>query len=837
MHTQIYSHQDIEKKWSDYWEQHNCFASEIDYSKPKYYVLEMFPYPSGRLHMGHVRNYTIGDVIARVKKAQGYNVLHPIGWDAFGLPAENAAMKDKVHPNHWTFKNIEEMKKQLKLLGLSYDWNREFATCTPQYYKHEQEMFIDFFHAGLAYQKEAEVNWDPVDCTVLANEQVENGRGWRSGALIERKKLTQWFLRITAFAEQLLEGLEQLQGWPQKVRLMQHNWIDKSLGANIFFDISGADSLEIYTTRPDTIFGASFIALSTDHPLVSQLQKEGKEEFIAQCKKSTTQENIIETAEKIGFDTGLYAVHPFDPSIHLPIYIANFVLSTYASGAIFGCPAHDARDHEFAVKYGLHILQVVAPHDNTLINVAEAPYVEDGVLINSAFLNGLTVAAAKEEVIARLEATGKGKRQIQYRLHDWIVSRQRYWGCPIPIIYCDSCGVVPVPKADLPVTLPDDVGFSQPGNPLERHPTWQQVKCPKCDRDSRRETDTFDTFFESSWYFARFCNPHTHEAIDKEAVQYWLPVDQYIGGLEHAILHLLYARFFTRALSQCGYMKLDEPFTNLLTQGMVNHITYRSQSGEWLSPSDVIKENDELRHIQTGELVKPGRVEKMSKSKKNVVDPSHLIEKYGSDTIRLFILSDSPVERDIDWQDSRVEGAYRYLSKLYKFAWDLTAAGQNLHTPESDDFLRIKHKTIRDVTQYIEKCDFNKAIARIRELTNALYDLSSPSIESLAIVVQLLSPIVPHIAEEIWAMLGRRSSLAITMWPTFDPKYIQEDTAVVAVQVNGKMRGTVVLAIDAAQEEVLVQAQTLSTVINAIGGKTIRKVIYISNKILNIIVG
>ncbi len=834
-----YNHREIEKKWQEYWHANKCFDTKIDISKPKYYVLEMFPYPSGKVHMGHVRNYALGDVISRFKRANQFNVLHPMGWDAFGLPAENAAIANKVHPAAWTFSNIDSMRKQLLPLGFDYDWNREFATCVPQYYKHEQAMFIDFLEVGLAYQKEAVVNWDPVDCTVLANEQVENGRGWRSGALIERRKMKQWFLRTTAFVDELLLELENLKGWPENVVLMQHNWIGKSYGANINFKVEGIkDPITVYSTRPDTLFGASFIALAADHPFVAHCKDVKIQEFVEKCKHIATTEQAMETLQKEGVDTGYKAKHPITGEL-LPIYIANFVLMDYGTGAIFGCPGHDERDHEFALRYNLPIYQVVGPQNPLEIDVYKAPYTENGRAINSQFLDGLATQEAKEKMIAHLEEIGAGIAQVQYRLRDWGVSRQRYWGCPIPIIYCPKCGTVPIPKEQLPVTLPEDVSFDKPGNPLLNHPTWKHVKCHKCGQDAERDTDTFDTFFESSWYFIRFCAPGATEGIDRSSAQYWLPVDQYIGGIEHAVMHLLYARFFTKALRQCGYLDLAEPFTNLLTQGMICHETYRSSSGEWFYPEEVSRNGDKVYVTRTGEALKVGRIEKMSKSKKNTVDPDDMVKRYGADTVRLFSLSDSPPERGMEWSESGVEGAYRYLAKLYS----MVQATQSVNPPKeaelSTGVLYMVHSTISNVTHDIESFHFNKAIARIRELSNYLSSSEGGQTAQrygLPIIAQLLAPFTPHIAEEIWEMLGNKPALVRAAWPMPNSKYLKVETITLAVQINGKMRGTVELATDASQEEALITIKQTPALEKYLASMQIKKIIHVPNKIINLII-
>jgi leucyl-tRNA synthetase len=851
-----YNVQETEAKWQARWDESGTFEVTEDPSRPKYYVLEMFPYPSGRIHMGHVRNYTLGDVVARYKRARGFNVLHPMGWDAFGMPAENAAMAAKIHPAEWTWENIRNMRAQLRSMGLSYDWSREIATCSPDYYRHEQKMFLDFLEAGLAYRKESWVNWDPVDNTVLANEQVIDGRGWRSGAPVEKRILPQWFLKITDYADDLLEALATLERWPDRVRLMQERWIGRSEGAFMRFGIDGRDEpLEVFSTRPDTIFGASFLAISPNHPIATQLSQ-GDERiaaFIAECSRLGTSEEAIETAEKLGIDTGLRARHPFRSDIELPVYIANFVLMEYGTGAIFGCPAHDQRDLDFARKYALSVVPVVAPRgvDPAEFSVVDEAFLEDGVLINSEFLDGLDVEAGKTAAIERLESLDAGRRAVVYRLRDWGVSRQRYWGCPIPVIHCPSCGAVPVRAADLPVVLPDDIDFSSPGNPLDRHPTWKHVSCPGCGGAAVRETDTFDTFFESSWYFARFCDPKSDAAFSHDAAAYWLPVDQYIGGIEHAVLHLLYSRFFVRALSRCGYIDLAEPFAGLLTQGMVCHETYRGDDGAWLEPADVQRIDAGLVVTVDGEKpVSVGRSEKMSKSKKNVVDPDHIIAAYGADTARLFMLSDSPPERDLEWTESGVEGAWRYLNKLYRLVDEppvsICPAGSvrpSGLSEQGDAFERLVHKTVHGVTGDLDKFHFNRAVARIRELTNALGELAVDPADTpwlvrfgLETIAKLVAPMTPHLAEEMWSILGYDSFLVDVAWPEADLSLVTDDTVTVGVQVNGKLRGTVELPRDAAREMVESQALALPAVERAVSGKTIRKVIVVPNRIVNVVV-
>ncbi|MEK9646593.1 MAG: leucine--tRNA ligase, partial [Alphaproteobacteria bacterium] len=681
-----YAFKEAESRWQTRWESAGTFRAKDVSDLPKYYVLEMFPYPSGRIHMGHVRNYTMGDVVARYKRARGYNVLHPMGWDAFGMPAENAAMEKKVHPAAWTYENIDTMRRQLKMMGLSIDWAREIATCHPDYYGHEQKMFLDMLEAGLIYRREAWVNWDPVDRTVLANEQVIDGRGWRSGAPVEKRLLSQWFFRITEYAQELLDALSTLERWPEKVRLMQANWIGRSEGLRFAFDVVGKDAaqppasserIEVYTTRPDTIFGASFCAISPEHALAGKLAANNPElsAFIEECGRMGTSEAAIEQAEKRGHDTGLRVRHPFIEGRTLPVYVANFVLMEYGTGAIFGCPAHDQRDLDFARKYGLDVLPVVVPEDEPDFAIGDTAYTGPGNLAHSEFLDGLGVDAAKAEIAGRMEATGTGRREVNFRLRDWGISRQRYWGCPIPVIHCDDCGVVPVPASDLPVVLPDDVTFDTPGNPLERHPTWKNVDCPACGKPARRETDTFDTFVDSSWYFARFCSPKAETPTDRRSADYWLPVDQYIGGIEHAILHLLYSRFFTRAMKRTGHAGLDEPFAGLFTQGMICHETYRTEAGQWVEPADVVAGDDgTLVHAGTGAPVKAGRSEKMSKSKKNVIDPEDIITTYGADTARWFMLSDSPPDRDLDWTEAGITGAWRFVNRLWRLVTSRAAA-------------------------------------------------------------------------------------------------------------------------------------------------------------------
>ncbi len=856
-----YNFRETEAKWQKAWDERQTFRATMDPARPKYYVLEMFPYPSGRIHMGHVRNYTQGDVIARYKRARGFNVLHPMGWDAFGLPAENAAMEKKVHPKKWTYENIATMKAQLKSMGLSLDWSRELATCDPSYYRHQQKMFLDFWKSGLAYRKEAWVNWDPVDNTVLANEQVIEGKGWRTGAPVERRKLTQWNLKITHFADELLERLNTLDRWPEKVRLMQANWIGKSRGARVFWqltDAAGTDrgKLEIFTTRPDTLFGASFAALSPEHPLVTELaeQDPGLQRFVAECRKTGTAAADLETAEKMGYKLPLLAKHPLMPGRTMPVYAANFVLMEYGTGAIFGCPGHDERDHEFATKYGLPIIPVVMPPDADAasFSVAAEPFVEDGVIINSDFLNGLPVEEAKAKVITRLEEMGVGTGTTQYRLRDWLVSRQRYWGCPIPAIHCDRCGVVPVPETDLPVELPEDVDFDRPGNPLDRHPTWKHVTCPQCGGAARRETDTFDTFIDSSWYFDRFTSPRLETApFDRGENQYWMPVDQYIGGVEHAILHLLYSRFWTRAMREVGMTDRDEPFDGLFTQGMVCHETYRAADGTWLTPEEIERmPGSKVVRVSDKSPVEVGRSEKMSKSKKNVVDPDQIIRDYGADTARWFMLSDSPPERDLEWTEAGVTGAWRFQQRLYRIAAEAMGALPPTGMPKpaafSDAALglrRAAHKAIAGVSADIEAFHFNKAVARLYELASTI-DSVEPADdatrwalrEALEIFVRLIGPMTPHLAEELWLALGHKSLLADSPWPLAEDALLVDDTVTIAVQLNGKLRGTLQLPKDAAKDVAEQAALALPDLARGLAGKTPKRVIVVPNRIVNVVV-
>lgn len=848
-----YNFKDIEEKWQNTWEKLGTFKASESSSKEKYYILEMFPYPSGNIHMGHLRNYTLGDTVARFKMANNFNVLHPIGWDAFGLPAENAAIEHNTHPKEWTFSNIENMKIQLKSIGLSYDWNREIATCSPEYYKHEQKIFLDFLKNGIAYQKESMVNWDPIDNTVLANEQVINGRGWRSNALVERKMLRQWFLKISEFSEDLLESLKSLNGWPEKVCTMQEKWIGKSSGLLISFEIEGReDKLDIYTTRPDTIFGASFCAIAPEHPIAISLAKENDlaAKFIEDCNKSGFSEEEIEKAEKKGFDTNIKVLHPFIKDKKLPVFIANFVMMNYGTGAIFACPAHDQRDNDFAHKYDLPIITVISPDEKDNFSVESEAYTGRGKLINSDFLNGLSSEEAKKKICDLIASKKQGKISTRYRLRDWGISRQRYWGCPIPIIYCNDCGIVEVPEEDLPVTLPQDISFSEPGNPISNHPSWKYVKCPKCGKDAERETDTFDTFFESSWYFLKFCSSSEESGINKEKVSYWLPVDKYIGGVEHAVLHLLYSRFFTMALNKCNYIEnITEPFKSLMTQGMVCHETYQDSKNNMLFPKDIEKTKDGIFHLETKEKVTVGASCKMSKSKKNVIDPEKIISEYGADTARLFMLSDSPPEKNLEWSESGVEGAWRYINRLFKLSTDVINATKNKELTEprnmAEELLSIvksMHHTIHHVTSDLEKMHMNKAVARIREFSNKLSSLSIENKDHLYVlkqsiitILQLIHPIIPHATEELWSNLGNTQLLVESPWPIAKKEMLEDEVITIAIQINGKLKGTVDVPKDS--EEAVVKEKALKiTNINAfLEDKEIKKAIFIQNKILNIV--
>ncbi|MCC0049294.1 MAG: leucine--tRNA ligase [Rhodobiaceae bacterium] len=867
MSVERYNARAIEPKWQRTWDEAGVFRAENDPSRPKYYVLEMFPYPSGNIHIGHGRNYVMGDVVARYKRARGFNVLHPMGWDAFGLPAENAAIERKIHPRSWTYENIDTMRGQLKLLGLSLDWDREIATCHPDYYAKQQELFVDFFAKDLVYRKESDVNWDPVDHTVLANEQVIDGRGWRSGALVEKRKLSQWFFRITAFAEDLLAGLDTLDRWPEKVRLMQRNWIGRSEGLTFSFELEDEagnlldEKLTVYTTRHDTIFGASFCAVSPDHPLA--VSRESANPEIARFRKEFaalgTSEEAIERTEKRGIQLGVYARHPFVDGLRLPVYAANFVLMTYGEGAIFGCPAHDQRDLDFARKYGLPVIPVVMPAgDNaSSFEIGDEAFVQkegdSTVLINSRFLDGMTVAEGKDAIASRMESAGQGKRTVNFRLRDWGISRQRYWGCPIPMIHCESCGVVPVPKDQLPVRLPDDASFDKPGNPLAHHPTWKHVDCPSCGKPAVRETDTMDTFVDSSWYFARFCSPRADAPVDRTAVDYWLPVDQYIGGIEHAILHLLYARFFTRAMQTCGYTDIAEPFEGLFTQGMIVHETYKDEKGNWLFPEQVSRDEDGAVTVSgTGAPVTVGPAEKMSKSKRNVISPEEIVDTYGVDTARWFMLSDTPPERDSEWTQSGIEGAWRLVQRIWRLVGEvngLDAGGFDVANLDGAalEIRKAAHKALSKVGEDIERLRFNVAVAHIYELSNTIggalqkagenpqAGMNAALREAVELLVRMAGPMVPHLAEECWKALGHDTLLATTEWPEVDPAMLVQDTIVLPVQVNGKKRDELTISRDAGTQEIERAVLELEGVRKALGGAAPRRIIVVPQRIVNVV--
>jgi leucyl-tRNA synthetase len=853
--TLRYDFSTAETHWQAEWDRAQCFkAQDVPApGKPKYYVLEMFPYPSGKIHMGHVRNYTLGDVVARYKRAQGFDVLHPMGWDAFGLPAENAARQRKTDPASWTYSNIATMRGELKRMGLSLDWSREFATCDPEYYGQQQKLFLDFWAGGLVERKQSAVNWDPVDNTVLANEQVIDGRGWLSGALVEKKILSQWFLKITDYAQELLDGLGELPRWPERVKLMQENWIGRSEGADVTFalnqPLAGIEGVTVYTTRPDTLFGMSFLAIAPEHPIAKALAESNAEAaaFIAECNAQGTSEAAIETAEKRGFATGLTVTNPFNGQA-FPIWIANFVLMEYGTGAIFGCPCADQRDLDFARKYSLPVPVVVAPSADEIPEIGAKALDGGAIIVNSGFLTGLTTKAAKPAAIAKLTEAGAGKAVVNWRLRDWGISRQRYWGCPIPVIHCAACGPQPVPADQLPVVLPKDVTFERPGNPLDHHPSWKHVNCPKCGTAALRETDTFDTFIDSSWYFARFTAPHSATPTNLAAVNHWLPVDQYVGGIEHAILHLLYARFFTRAMEKTGHVALKEPFAGLFTQGMVTHESYKDEDGNWLYPEEVIKSPEGAKHAATGQPVTVGRIEKMSKSKRNTVDPGAIIDRFGADTARWFVLSDNPPERDVEWTESGILGASRFLQRLYRIGSAFEAATQSPEPASFSDAGRelrqLTHRTIAAVTEALEDFTFNLAVARIYELTGALLktpaatedtSLRWAALEAIGVLTRLIAPMIPHIAEELSTLVfGPGQLVAQAAWPQPDPGLLTVDKLTIGVQVNGKLRGTIQLAAGAAAAIALAVAK--DAVASALQGQNIVKEIYVPDRIVNFVV-
>ncbi|WP_372781174.1 leucine--tRNA ligase [Phenylobacterium sp.] len=854
-----YNPKETEPKWRKAWADTDAFRAVMDPSRPKYYVLEMFPYPSGRLHMGHVRNYALGDVIARFKRARGFSVLHPMGWDAFGLPAENAAMERGVDPRAWTYDNITRMRSELKELGLSIDWSREFATCDIEYYGKQQALFLDLFAQGLVYRKEGMVNWDPVDQTVLANEQVVDGRGWRSGAVVEKRKLNQWFLRITDYADQLTDDLAGLDRWPEKVRVMQENWIGRSKGLKFAFHFAGAappgfeKGVEVYTTRPDTLYGASFVGIAPDHPLAEQIAARDPKAaaFIAECKKGGASQAEIDTAEKIGFDTGLKVAHPFDPAWELPVWIANFILMDYGTGAIFACPAHDQRDLDFSRKYSLPVKPVVLPpgEDPATFAVADEAYTGPGTIYNSGFLDGLDIEAAKAAAIARIEAQNQGEGATVYRLRDWGVARQRAWGCPIPVVHCAKGGVVPLPKSAVPLALPDDLEFGKPGNALERHPTWKHTTCPECGGPATRETDTLDTFVDSSWYFARFANSDAPQPIDKAAADYWLPVDQYIGGIEHAVLHLLYARFVTKALADDGQLSVREPFAGLFTQGMVTHETYRRQSGEWAEPREVEilveGKTRRARLLENGAEVVIGDAEKMSKSTRNTVAPEEIFDVYGVDAARLFVLSDSPPERDTLWSSAGVQGAWRFVNRVWE-EFDSQPASAPAAGADAAALAvrRATHKLTKQVTEAIDSFRFNSGIARLYEFLNLLKANpakgASPALlaarqEALSAFARLIAPFTPHLAEECWVRVGGQGMVAMAPWPEFDAALTEDAVRVLPVQVNGKRRGEISAPAGASAADVEKIVLDDPEIARRLEGLTIRKVIVVPDRIVNIV--
>ena len=850
-----------ERRWQAEWDTRACFdvPDVPPADRPKYYVRERFPYPSGQLHMGHVRNYTLGDVVARYKRARGHAVLHPMGWDAFGLPAENAARERGVDPAAWTLANIETMRGTFKRLGLSLNWDREFATCLPEYYGQQQKLFLDLADAGLVERRDALVNWDPVDQTVLANEQVVDGRGWRSGATVEKKRLSQWFLRITAFAPELLEALDRLDAWPERVRVMQAHWIGRSEGARVRFPLTDADAaaatgaeVEVYTTRPDTLFGMSFLAVAAEHPLAAFVaaRDPAAAAFIAECRSLGTSEAAVESAEKRGYDTGLRVAHPFMPGASFPVWIANFVLMEYGTGAVFGCPCGDQRDLDFARKYGLPVpVVVLPPGEDADASIGTVAHDGPATLINSGFLDGLSTVEGRRAAIERLEAIGAGRGVVNWRLRDWGISRQRAWGCPIPIVHCDACGAVPVPEHQLPVRLPDDLDFSVPGNALDHHPSWKHVPCPRCGGRATRETDTCDTFVDSSWYFARFTAPRADTPTVRAAADGWLPVDQYVGGIEHAILHLLYARFFTRAMHRTGHLGLDEPFARLFTQGMVNHETFRDPDGTWLYPEQVERDGAGARRRDTGAPVQVGRVEKMSKSKRNTVSPEAIIDRYGADTARWFVLSDSPPERDMEWTEAGVAGAARFGQRLFRLVAavaEVPPGAEPAAFGEAADALRrVTHRTIAAVSEALDGFAFNVAVARLHELAAALGESASsgatPDLdwarrEAAASLCLLCAPMMPHLAEEMLGLLEPGGELAaLRAWPEPDPALLAARSVTIAVQVMGKLRGTIEALPDQPADAVIAAAEAEPNVARLLDGRRVVKRIHVPNRIVNFV--
>ncbi len=836
----------VEKKWQNYFEKQKIFKTQNKYKK-KFYCLEMFPYPSGNIHMGHVRNYTLGDVIANFKRLNGYNVLHPMGWDAFGLPAENAAIQNNLHPKDWTLKNIETMKSQLKRLGLSIDWDKEISTCDENYYKQQQALFLSFFKKGLAYKKESYINWDPTDNTVLANEQVIDGKGWRSGAIVEKKKLSQWFLNITKYSEQLLESLENLKGWPDKVKLMQKNWIGRSEGCEIHFVTDYKDiKIKIFTTRPDTIFGASFIAIAPDHPFTEYFKNDKEfKNFKDLALKNLGTESSLSTNEKLGFKTTFFAFHPF-LNKKLPIYVANFILMDYGSGAIFGCPAHDQRDLEFATKYKLEIIPVVSPEKSKIINIKNEAYIEEGYNINSDFLDHLSTQEAKKKIIQKLIEKNIGNSKTIYRLKDWGISRQRYWGCPIPILYREDGKIILVPEKDLPITLPKDIDFSKPGNPLENHPTWKYTKCPETGMKAIRETDTLDTFVDSSWYFLRFCSPQEEDKpFDIEKINYWMPVDQYIGGVEHAILHLLYSRFFTLALQEEYKFKFSEPFENLFTQGMVCHPTFKTKTGKWVFPKDVIEKNNSFLLKNNEEIIK-GDSQAMSKSKKNIIDPDDIIRLYGSDAVRWFILSDSPPDKDIQWSDNGIQGAFKYIQKIWS-TYEKIKIYENKNKNKNEKEINNKlikntNLLIKEITDCIEKFHINVAVAKLYVFLNNINEEIEKKIIDKDEIIRvykkyliIISAFIPYIANECWEKITGKQDILLEEWPKIDETLLLKENFDIVIQINGKKRAIISAANNESEANILSKSLAIKNIQVILDKKIITKKIFIKNKLLNIV--
>jgi leucyl-tRNA synthetase len=850
MHIEKFNPAVVDNKWQNFWDKNQIFKALDNKDKPKYYCLEMFPYPSGKIHMGHVRNYTLGDVVANYKRLQGFNVLHPMGWDSFGMPAENAAMQKKLHPKDWTNNNIETMKAQLKLLGFSIDWEREISTCNDDYYKHQQKFFLDLYKKGLVYKKESLVNWDPVDNTVLANEQVIDGKGWRSGAQVIQKKLSQWFFKITAFVDDLDQSLNTLNEWPEKVKIMQKNWIGKSIGCELNFTIKKSpEKITVFTTRPDTIFGASFIALAVDHPLSKKYHDDDKyKKFKEACYETGNTDEAIAKTEKLGFQTDYEVEHPFINGKTLPVFFSNFVLMEYGTGAIFGCPAHDQRDLDFANKYNLEVTPVILPIEanEKTYKITDEAYTGEGKIFNSDFLDNLTVEEGKKKIISEIEKKKIGIAKTTFRLRDWGISRQRYWGCPIPIMYREDGEIIPVPEKDLPVKLPDDINFDKPGNPLDHHPNWKKTKCPETGKNATRETDTLDTFVDSSWYFLRFCSSHNAEkGFSEEDAKYWMPVDQYIGGVEHAILHLLYSRFFSRAITKDTSFEIKEPFKGLFTQGMVCHKTFKNSKGDWVFPEDVIEDKGGFFERGTNDKIKVGPSESMSKSKKNVVDPQTVINLYGADAVRWFVLSDSPPERDIQWSDEGISGSYKFIQKIWTISEMILSIDDNYKLNDNDrkECEKIINKLIKEITYNIENFHFNVAVAKFYEFSNQISKMlheKKADKELFQSIFQnfliLIYPFTPHIASECWEKNYANQNIHKSNWPKFDPNLIKEETINIVIQVNGKKRALLETAPDQEEDQIFKQSFEIDNVKKLITDKTIVKKIYVKNKLVNIVI-